>query len=82
MPKWISMGITSMQIVQMMIGSYICIAVFAIVILGWNSTQLCDYEPAAVYYQLLMYLSYLLLFVHFFCQSYLSSDRRKKEKLA
>ena len=65
----ISMLITTLQIVQMFLGLGISIAAFASK--QWLG-QRCDNGGYTVEAAILMYSSYVYLFVHLFCKNYLS----------
>lgn len=65
-PQFISMFITTLQIVQMAVATAICVNITLIKLSGGN----CEQSLENVTIALLMYLSYFVLFVHFFYQSY------------
>lgn len=65
-PKWISMLITSMQTVQMVVGAYVATINFQTRMTGGE----CATSLTMVLCGLGIYLSYLVLFSHFFYKSY------------
>lgn len=65
-PQFISMFITTLQILQMAVATAICVNITQIKLSGGN----CEQSLGNVAIALLMYLSYFVLFVHFFYQSY------------
>lgn len=73
-PKVISVFITSMQIVQMMVGLVVSMNVMVLRYRGQECHQTLENAIAAV----LMYFSYLLLFVHFFYRSYATPTSPKR----
>lgn len=73
-PHRVSMAITSMQIVQFIVGTYICWDTVYRVILGRGA---CDCPPLNAIVAFLLYTSYLVLFVNFFYQSYVKKGKRK-----
>lgn len=65
-PKFVSMTITSAQLLQMVIGVYVCI----------DSLNSCNFhENSSAYFSLIIYFSYLVLFANFFYYAYM---RRRK----
>ncbi|XP_052781098.1 elongation of very long chain fatty acids protein 6-like [Mya arenaria] len=65
-PKWVNMFITSLQLLQMLVG--ICVNVVSYQIL--NEGRECDQNYDNIKYALMMYFSYFILFAHFFYTSY------------
>lgn len=60
-PKAISMTITSMQLLQMGVGVYVCL----------DSLKSCNFrENSSAYFSLIIYFSYLVLFANFFYNAY------------
>ncbi|PAA52008.1 hypothetical protein BOX15_Mlig027938g2 [Macrostomum lignano] len=72
-PRWTSMCITSMQIVQMIIG---CL-VFAYVQWTKRAGLPCQVSDANALSGSIMYLSYFLLFANFFYHSYMKPSARR-----
>lgn len=73
-PRFVSMCITVLQILQMVVGFGITLNVFLMKFSGRECHQ--SLENAAL--ASLMYMSYLLLFVHFFYKSYAVPSSAKK----
>lgn len=73
-PKWTSIAITSMQIAQMIIGCLVFVYVYYAKYAGL-ACQSTDFNALS---GSLMYLSYLVLFCHFFYNSYLKPGRRSQ----
>lgn len=65
-PRFVSMCITSLQIVQMVVGFGVTLNVFLVKLSGRDCNHSLENATSA----LLMYTSYLLLFLHFFYKSY------------
>lgn len=74
-PKVVSMGITSLQIAQMVGG----IAVLVIAQYNVMSGRSCNAPLNVLVSGLLMYGSYFALFVQFFVRAYLSSQRSRQQ---
>ncbi|CAD1468679.1 unnamed protein product, partial [Heterotrigona itama] len=74
-PKWVTMTITTLQIVQMIWGCFITI-------IAYNYARSGEVECSVTLHNaqigLLIYFSYLILFVRFFIQSYLLKKHEKK----
>lgn len=66
-PKWVNMFITSLQLIQMIIG----IAVNVVAYQALKDGRFCVNSYKNIQYCLIMYFSYLVLFVHFFYTSYI-----------
>ena len=75
LPKIFSMSITVSQIVQMIMGTYFVVYALVMKLSG----ERCDISSGRLAYALFMYMSYGVLFVNFFIQSYLK-PRPQKEK--
>ncbi|KOX73201.1 Elongation of very long chain fatty acids protein 6, partial [Melipona quadrifasciata] len=69
-PKWISIMLTVLQIVQMFWGMVITTSAYYYVHIAQIQ---CNVTTSNLKFSALMYLSYLILFVNFFAQSYLSN---------
>ena len=67
-PKWVSMLITTSQTLQMVAGTYVVVSSF----LAHISGKECDTNTTMSLMGLIIYVSYLILFSHFFYKSYLS----------
>ena len=76
-PQWIAKSITLMQLSQMFVGVYVTV-------LGYYNMKSgripgCILRDDIFYLAVIMYLSYALLFLHFFYRRYCSSSKKKKE---
>ncbi len=70
-PKLITITITSLQIVQMMMAIFVTIHAFLIKASG----ERCDVSDSNLRFSFVMYLSYLVLFMHFFYDKYIAKKR-------
>ncbi|KRY69240.1 putative fatty acid elongation protein 3 [Trichinella pseudospiralis] len=70
--KWIPMGITILQITQMVIGCFVVITAYMVK----QSGKFCQQTFSNLYFSFLIYASYFLLFAHFFYRTYLKSHRK------
>ncbi|KAF5288732.1 hypothetical protein FQA39_LY15304 [Lamprigera yunnana] len=75
-PRQIAMVITSLQLLQMVVGC--AINVWAQQML--NDHKQCQVSRMNIKLSLAMYFSYFVLFARFFYKAYLSGTRRKKEQ--
>ncbi len=73
-PRNIAMIITISQIVQMILGTYVTYYAYYSKVNNKN----CMISYSTVYAGILMYISYFLLFAHFFVNSYFGSSSRSK----
>ena len=71
-PKIISISITSLQIFQMIIGLYIHFVIY--------NNCLNEINSHHIKIGFLMYLSYFVLFIHFFAKTYLGKKEEKKRE--
>ncbi|KAF3425750.1 hypothetical protein E2986_12349 [Frieseomelitta varia] len=76
-PKSISIILTTLQIIQMFWGIVITTSAYYYIYIAQIQ---CNITPTNLIFSMLMYCSYLILFVNFFKQSYLSNKRVNKEK--
>jgi len=77
-PRSVSMMITSLQLVQMVIGCAINYLAFQFKRSGYD----CSVTDENLMYSSLMYASYFVLFARFFYNAYFSKlDRKRKDKL-
>jgi len=76
-PRQIAMLITSLQLLQMIVGCAINIWVLQLL----NSNVTCRVTYDNIKYSLIMYTSYAILFAHFFYRSYFSSVKHKKPRV-
>ena len=74
-PKCISIMLTVLQIIQMFWGMVITTSVYYYVHIAQIQ---CNVTTSNLTLSALMYFSYLILFVNFFKQSYLSKERENK----
>ncbi|KRZ85572.1 putative fatty acid elongation protein 3 [Trichinella sp. T8] len=70
--KWIPMGITILQITQMVIGCFVAITAYMVK----QSGKSCQQTFSNLYFSFLIYASYFLLFAHFFYRTYLKSHQK------
>ncbi|ESO84019.1 hypothetical protein LOTGIDRAFT_155331 [Lottia gigantea] len=75
-PKQISLLITSMQLLQMIMGCIINIMIFVYKSKG----EFCQQSDMNLVLSSLMYVSYLILFADFFCKSYIRPRVSKRIK--
>lgn len=75
-PKVSAMMVTSLQIIQMIVGSLVNIWSLQYI----NAGQPCKVSHLNIKLSLLMYLSYFALFLRFFIKAYIQSEASKKEK--
>jgi len=73
-PKGIAMVITSLQLSQMIVGSFLTYFVFKIKSVG----QACNVSDTQLLMSLVMYISYALLFTRFFYGAYFKSGSERK----
>lgn len=79
-PRWISMSITAMQLLQMALGSYITCHVFYIFVVEGNtqwSTGGCDSDFRVAIFQMVMYVFYLYLFAEYFHNAYIAKKPKR-----
>lgn len=80
-PLWVNMFITSLQLLQMLVGVYVNIY---IAIKMSDPTWYCDGKLEKTYLYILisfaMYFTYLVLFAHFFYTSYLTPEKKKLQE--
>lgn len=77
MPRFIAMSITSLQLLQMIIGSFVC---YSAIYRKWQGFP-CEFSDNAVIVALSVYLSYVILFARLFYNSYIAkSDKKLKKK--
>lgn len=76
-PKWIAITITTLQLMQMVVG---CVIVFAAYY--FMQTNECNVTLFNIKLSMLMYFSYFILFARFFQQAYLSNKSGNKAKKA
>uniref|UniRef100_A0A914VJ86 Elongation of very long chain fatty acids protein n=1 Tax=Plectus sambesii TaxID=2011161 RepID=A0A914VJ86_9BILA len=74
LPRWTARCITTAQIAQFLVGSIVLAFVFREAILLYRP---CDTDPVAIAAHLFVYLSFLVLFSHFFYVSYVNKNKSK-----
>lgn len=80
-PKWFNpMVITSLQISQMVIG--VAVTVLGFYYYYFTDSQTCALESENNFAAMLMYGSYLALFLQFFVGRYSAKNSKKKKKAA
>lgn len=75
-PKWVNMVITSLQLVQMMVGIIVNVVAFN----ALNAGRECSSSYQNIKYCMIMYFSYLVLFSHFFYTTYIVKKPAVHEK--
>ncbi|VDO94597.1 unnamed protein product [Soboliphyme baturini] len=76
LPLLVAPCITSMQLMQFVVGSYISVDVFYRVTF---TSEPCDSNPIIAGMQLFLYINFLVLFSEFFYRSYVSNAKVKNE---
>ena len=83
-PKWVMMVITTLQLSQMAVGVWINVYVFRMI--QTTPDFYCDERIETSYFYVniafAMYLSYFILFLHFFYATYLKKDGARIRKTA
>lgn len=72
-PKWVSASVTTLQITQMLIGCYIAFDIYNAKATG----EFCQQTETHLRFTIIVYFSYLVLFVQFFYDAYLKSGKKK-----
>lgn len=75
-PKWVSVSITVLQILQMAGGLWVVMHAHSTLAAG----NQCEVSPYVIKFFLLVYASYFVLFVNFFVQRYLWSAKSAGKK--
>lgn len=80
-PLWVNMFITALQLSQMVIGVYVNIFVYNRMTsdLNWHCDGKAEKSYWYIYISCTMYFTYFVLFIHFFCSSYIWSKPRSPE---
>jgi len=76
-PRGIAMVITSLQLIQMVVGCLVNVWAYQMKQSGLE----CGVSHQNINYSLLMYTSYFVLFARFFYNTYLSNDQKKPANL-
>ncbi|XP_035942411.1 very long chain fatty acid elongase 3 [Halichoerus grypus] len=74
-PKWLPMLITSLQILQMFMGTIVGILTYI-----WRQEQGCHTTMEHFFWSLVLYMTYFFLFAHFFHQTYIVPKVKAKTK--
>ncbi|XP_043507923.1 elongation of very long chain fatty acids protein 6-like [Frieseomelitta varia] len=75
LPKWLAMTITTLQIAQMFWGILVTVSAYYY---AYIAQVQCNVPVKNLTFTTLMYLSYLILFINFFKQTYFSNKRANK----
>lgn len=75
-PKWVAMVVTTSQIAQMMMGTYIVCYAFVVRLIGGD----CEISDGRIAYAMLMYVTYGGLFANFFYHTYLKPRPKRSSK--
>lgn len=78
-PIWVNMGITLLQLSQMIVGTYVNLYIYYRMTAdpSWSCDGKVEKMHYFVYASLAMYASYFVLFAHFFYHSYISKKGEK-----
>lgn len=81
-PIWVNIFITSLQLLQMVIGVYVNVYVFVNMKFspGWYCDGEIETTNVYVYSAFVMYASYFVLFANFFYSSYISKNGHSKPR--
>ncbi|EHH64975.1 very long chain fatty acid elongase 3 [Macaca fascicularis] len=74
-PKMLPMLITSLQILQMFVGAIVSILAYI-----WRQEQGCHTTMEHLFWSLILYMTYFILFAHFFRQTYIKPKVKAKTK--
>ncbi|VDP14895.1 unnamed protein product [Soboliphyme baturini] len=77
LPWFIAPCITTMQLMQFVLGTYICTDVFLRVMRRRSS---CETDPTVAAIQLFLYFTFLVLFANFFYKSYICKKKLRKSE--
>ncbi|XP_067136221.1 very long chain fatty acid elongase 6-like isoform X1 [Centruroides vittatus] len=76
-PKFVAQAITTVQIIQMFAGCFVCFWAYRTKLRG----EFCQISMRSSHLAILMYVSYLVLFSRFFYNSYLKPKQDRMKKL-
>ena len=76
-PKSVSIAITSLQLLQMIVGIFVNLVAAYKLTLGDGN---CSVPPQNIYFSFLLYFTFFLLFAHYFRTNYLVKERKPKVK--
>jgi len=79
-PRWVSMGITTMQLSQMIVGCYLVYYVYHVK--TYMPERMCHQTWENLYFCFAIYFTYFLLFLNFFYKAYVESALRRSKKAA
>ncbi|XP_003255437.1 elongation of very long chain fatty acids protein 3 [Nomascus leucogenys] len=74
-PKMLPMLITSLQILQMFVGAIVSILTYI-----WRQDQGCHNTMEHLFWSFILYMTYFILFAHFFRQTYIRPKVKAKTK--
>ncbi|XP_029772476.1 elongation of very long chain fatty acids protein 3 [Suricata suricatta] len=74
-PTWLPILITSLQILQMFMGAGISFFTYI-----WRQEQGCQTKTEQFFWSLVLYITYCILFVHYFHHSYIIPKAKAKTK--
>lgn len=75
-PKWVNMFITTLQLIQMIFGIVVNVVAYMALVNG----RKCQHNYTNIQFSSLMYFSYLILFAHFFCTTYIMQGHTHSKK--
>lgn len=75
-PKKVSIAITSLQLLQMVVGIFVNLVAAYQLSFGGN----CSVPKKNIYFSFLLYFTFFLLFAHYFRTNYLVKDKKPKWK--
>ncbi|CAF2309864.1 unnamed protein product [Rotaria sp. Silwood2] len=76
LPRFVQAFVTFLQIIQMIVGCIVNVAAFNYKQEGYS----CDTTNTNIILSLVLYISYFILFAHFFGMAYLRKDSKRKVK--
>ncbi|KAM5323661.1 very long chain fatty acid elongase 3 [Glossophaga mutica] len=74
-PMWLPRLITSMQILQMLMGTIVVILAYT-----WRQEDGCHTTMEQFFWSIVLYMAYFILFAHFFYQTYIMPKVKGKTK--
>ncbi|XP_073096610.1 very long chain fatty acid elongase 3 isoform X2 [Manis javanica] len=75
-PRWLPMFITSLQILQMIIGATVSILIYI-----WRQEHGCHTTTEHICWSSILYITYFILFANFFHQNYIMPKIKVKTKI-
>ncbi|CAJ0565004.1 unnamed protein product, partial [Mesorhabditis spiculigera] len=77
-PRWVAMAVTTVQTIQMLAGVAVSIFVWwAMRARAWK----CQQSTANLYLAFFLYATFAVLFVQFFCRTYLKPREKEAKKM-